>query len=646
MKAPLVLLARMCNNPVGKAEALAAASRTRAWPVQTTISLHLVLLFFAVFPARGDSPTFPVPVSVEVTSGETVEIELQTKPVRSRTKYLLRSTPAHGLLGDLRMTDEGIGLITYTANPDLQASTDEFTYTAQRYGGTVSVVEKISIKIVSKPPRLVFKSQVEFGDVEAGVRSQQKILVTNQGGLPYSGLVSVEAPWAISTESSKLTLQPGASADIEVDFLPMNASSYDAVITFEGQPGRVIKLSGVGHEVFNVSPSSLVLARSGGSLGIRSGVIAVSSLSSRPQVVSFLVPDFIAPIADLTLEPDSKCEILILADEKSPAGGEGPVSVVAGGRSQTLRVTARPLPATLQVDPPGPVHLFQSRRESSGVKTLTITNRGGSGTDVLISSPKPVRCEPLHFRLSVGESRQVSLSLDFAALDYDLRARLLLEYEGGRTELEISADAANNPNRAIAKQEIIQAVPNFQADPAVPQEPGLIITDIAQTENFVLVLWHDPTNKSRTYKLDSQRIVSQAMLVREEISKKLAAEKKSPEEMLEFQKRYDTAKRDDRVFSEWTPMSNVEIASLGNSDFQASFPLPQTARKITVRITPIEANGKASRARSVVRIPVDSSLQSKSNRWPIIFIVGVVLAGGGFFLLKKLHLIPKKSQSK
>jgi len=603
-----------------------------AFPVWILVCIGLL----ATGPSsRGQSPAFATSQSLKVFAGERVEIRLATLPIRNKTRFLIRSQPRHGKIGEIRPNPDGTALLTYTVGSDSQASDDAFTYAAQHFGGTVSAAEKVTIQILRHPAKLKSELVLDFGEVEVGATEKKTLRVRNSGGESYLGRASAGGQWSLLPACNQLTVEPGKSVDVEVSFLPPEPFSYDAMLTFENQPEAAVRLTGVGRAVFEIGPKAISLVKKGSSLGLRSGSFIVKNVSARSRKFCFEVPDFLFPIPDLKIPSGQTKEVAVRARENIPGAGAGHILASTDGKSKGISISSPALPALLLVKPAGPLTFDLSLNQQPLPVNLAIENSGGSPTTVRVISVSNIIAEPSTFQLPAGESRRVVISLKDAPPSSS-RSRLLLEYEGGRSEIDVLISGRprnlNTPNPAV-----VVAEPEFRKDRQLPQEPALVIKEVDQKNGFIILHWYDPVPDRKSYHIATQRIVSSAMLVRENLVKQLSADSESlrhPEKMLEYRKRYDEALKVSRVFSEWKPIKDVVITPLGGGMHQASFPIPPDSQRLTVKITPCDKNGKPAVARTVIKIPIDARLHKKPLHWSLVLGISLLAGIGLIFAIR------------
>lgn len=239
---------------------------------------------------------------VRVPAGGSVEIALGGRgSPRQSLQFLLRSAPAHGDLGEVRLTGRDTALVTYQhrADPNVgwAAGSDSFTYAVRAEGSAVSAAATVRIEIVEAAPRLIVSGVrgsdgrmigvgereneplrlLDFGAVTVGQVAQRDLTLQNVGGGIAAGRLEPPAPWEIEEVAApggaeKAThayrLAHGERQRVSLIFRPGVARRFEGTLRLGGSSAArgsvdetVVQLAGTGlPEPVPVSPSPVATA--------------------------------------------------------------------------------------------------------------------------------------------------------------------------------------------------------------------------------------------------------------------------------------------------------------------------------------------------------------------------------------------------
>ena len=137
---------------------------------------YLVLLtLFASAPLQAepkDPPLVPPPMAqpqtLSIFRGENIEVPLSAQGrAPSQLKFLIRSLPSKGRLGEIRVTGPKSAEVSYFHDETSEGS-DSFTFAVQAIDSPVSAAAPITISICEEPPTLSVVKSVDFGTMEVG----------------------------------------------------------------------------------------------------------------------------------------------------------------------------------------------------------------------------------------------------------------------------------------------------------------------------------------------------------------------------------------------------------------------------------------------------------------------------------------------
>ena len=557
------------------------------------------------------TPSFAKPVKAVVFTGGEIEIELRANaPIRG-TKYLIRSAPSMGDLGEIVLKDDGLASIVYRHHSGLGAGTDSFTYAVQTPGAAVSSRATVTVLVINRPPCIEAVSQVDFGSVPVGSSARSVVSLRNSGGEKYSGRLQLSSPWESGV--GWVEIPAGEAFDLPVDFLPDAARGFSGGLYLDGPGGLTMKLVGSGFFVLDVSPSFLKLEEKPD--GSRAGKLTVSNKTAQPVGVEFDCPAAIRPITPLTIPGGEQALVSVEADAGHKSGGRAILVVREKRVSMNVDLLIPPAPAQLVLDPASGVEFGAIAPGKSLSREVTVTNSGGTPTAIEITAPAWILADPVRLLVKPGE--QKAIRLDAAgARPGAFRDRIVFKSEKTLAELLVSA--------------MVEAVPPAPATAApTPGKPtinlsetrrqALRITEISQDKGTVILAWHDPNPDPRTYQLELLQITSEASLARQAaIAPDPGLDKFSAEEFaaerLKFTKIFEQASKNDQIVKNWVPIEKLEIHPASNTSFKATFPAPPHQQVVRVRISSILAGGSTSPVRTEIRIPL---AQQPRQQWPV-----------------------------
>ena len=99
-------------------------------------------------------PSFAENVSATVERGGKTVITLRARVAGRETRYLIRTPPAQGRLGEVRVSETGTATIEYFSSGEGKFFTDHFTYAVQNLGANMSARAEVQISIVESPPKI------------------------------------------------------------------------------------------------------------------------------------------------------------------------------------------------------------------------------------------------------------------------------------------------------------------------------------------------------------------------------------------------------------------------------------------------------------------------------------------------------------
>ena len=588
-----------------------------------------LMLFLAPLEAAKDkalpiTPSFAKPVKATVFTGSDVTIPLSANaPVRG-TKYLIRSLPRNGELGEIVPSEDGLATVTYRHNARLGVGTDSFTYAVQSPGAAVSSRATVAILVVNRPARIEAPAALDFGNAPVGSSSRRLVTFRNSGGETFSGRMQISSPW--ESELDRVEIPAGGSANIPITFSPDGIRAFSGTWFLEGTGGARINLTGSGFVVLDITPPFLSLQETKD--GRRSGKLTISNKTADPVELEFVGPSAIRAIAPLVIAGGGQAEVVIESADDRKFGGRFPLVVKEKRVSATVDLLIPPAPAHIDCEPTSEVVFGTIAPGKSVSREIKIANNGGSAAAVEISVPAWIRAEPSRALIKPNEERIIRLEA-IGNRPGTLRDRMVFKWDDHLSEIVVSIVVHTVSTPAAA--------PPTADRPDEPKHKSLHITRISQDKGFVTIGWQDPNPDPRTYRLESLQITSKASLARHNaISPDRASKKFSPEEFaaarLKFTKSFEEASKNDKVVKIWSPLEKAEIHEAGPAAFEATFPVSPDQQVLRIRLSSVLVDGSTSPVRSEIRIPLQ---QPPPRSWPvktILFSLAGLLAGA--FLLR------------
>lgn len=580
------------------------------------------------------TPSFAKPVQSVVFTGGEVEIALRANAPARGTRYLIRSSPSMGQLGEIVTTEDGLASIIYRHDSSRGVGTDTFTYAVQTPGAAVSSRATVTILVINRPPCVEAASVVDFGNVPVGSSKRSMVSLRNSGGEKYSGRLQLTFPW--DSEVRWVKIPAGKAFDLPVTFLPDAARGFSGDLYLEGPGGLTTKLTGAGFFILDVSPSFLKLEESPD--GRRAASLTVFNKTDAPVDVEFECPPAIRAISPLTIPAGEQSLVSVEADAEQKSGGRAVLSIKEKRVSMAVDLLIPPAPAQLLLDPASGVDFGTIAPGKSLSREVTMMNSGGTPAAVEISAPPWILVDPARTLVKPGEQKTIRLEAA-GARPGAFRDRIVFKSEKTICELVVSANVETvSVSQAPASPTPTPGKPTLNL--AETRRQALRITEISQDQGAVIVSWHDPNPDPRTYRLELLQITSEASIARlAAVAPDPGTEKFSAEEFAaerqKFMKIFELASKNDKVVKTWVPLEKLDLHESENRIFTAAFPAPPGQQAVRIRISPILSDGSISPVKTEIRIPLK---QPPARHWPVktILLSLAVLLAAAVLLRKKM----------
>ena len=285
---------------------------------------YLVLVALLAGPvlqaAPNEAPVLPPPMaqpqSLSMFRGRSVEIPLQAQGrTPGQLKFLIRSRPSKGRLGEIRVTGPKTAVVTY-AHDDESEGSDSFTFAVQAVDSPVSAPAAITITVSEEPPALSVVHSIDFGSVQVGETREEQITLRNSGGGMLEGRMDATPPWKILGTSP---IPPGPQSGNDrssSSALPTRNRTIPASSLFSHDTRSAVELSASAESPFEFEPSREIELASQEGETARSGNVLIRNRTSRDRTVEISVPPEIT-------SPDRIHRSRCRGDENCPANPAG-----------------------------------------------------------------------------------------------------------------------------------------------------------------------------------------------------------------------------------------------------------------------------------------------------------------------------------
>jgi hypothetical protein len=440
----------------------------RHWPYLVLIAL---LAGSAVQAAPNEPPLLPPPMAqpqnLSMFRGHSIEVPLRAQGrTPGRLRFLIRSRPSHGDLGEIRITGPKSGVVTYTHQGSGE-SADAFTFAVQAMDSPVSAAAPISITILEEPPALSVVHSVDFGSVLVGEASEQQVILRNTGGGMLTGRMDVSPPWAI-LGSNEYRLGRNQERKARLFFAPELEQQYSSKLTFSHDARSAVELSGSAISPFEFDPSREIELTSQDGSSKRSGAVVVRNRTTRDRIVDVSVPPEIASVDQITVPAGSEARIAFHTREAFLGALEGMVTLESEGFRKGIPVRVFALQPVLHVEPGNGLDFGQIEPRKRYTRRLRIRNDGGTAARLRATAPSDVLLipDPNTAVLQPGETRSFEVALEVSSSG-DYRSQIVFDAGAARP---IAVDIAG---RLLEQATEARKIPILTLSPALSEpEPG------------------------------------------------------------------------------------------------------------------------------------------------------------------------------
>lgn len=577
---------------------------------------NLLFLFSAQAqqPPPLNPPPLAQPVSVSVYSGRSVEIPLQASGrTPSQVRFIIRTKPRYGTLGEIRLTGRASAEVTYTRSDKDSLQPDSFRYAVQTVDSPVSAAADVLISVTEEAPRLRTLKPVDFGSVFIGDAVTQSITLKNEGGGTLVGKLESDEVFNLEP-GSDLSVAKGQEKKVNLRFQPQREGIFSGTLSFNTSPRGGVSLSGTALSPLKIEPSTEIsLSRDAPTS------VTLHNVSPTARKLSFSTPPGVQALSSVELAPGASTEMELTVSPDHLEAIQGSLRIEFPGFVKEIPLTVFAAPPLLRAFPAGGLDFGSMAIGDKKTLSLRLANLGGSDARIQAELPFGVLTEPSLSAsvLSPGEKRIYAISLE-ASQSGSVNRDLTIE-AAGAPSLKIPLKAVVPPPLSVvsgapspsasalaALPEPTPAQPSptpfFQLPP--PPNPGDLppINAIAirkATAHEIEISWPVPEGKIARYLVESRRLVPDG----------------------------DNPPR--QVWSIW---KDVAIRTEGK-EVTATFRDLPTNVAWFIRISFVDTQGKTSTPSRTFRIGTPPKPRSSLLYW----LGGFALLGIGVFAWKKIQ---------
>lgn len=359
-------------------------------------------------------PPMPQTQTISIFRGRSVEIPLRAVGrAPTQLKFLIRSQPRYGRLGEIRFTGRKTAVVTYYHDEKSTDMSDSFTFAVQAIDTAVSAPGTVNIAISEEPPALAVIHTLDFGRLWIGETHEEEIAIRNTGGGALSGRMIVSEPWRI-VGSPDYNLARQEEKKVRLLFAPASSGEFVARLLFSHDSRSSVALTGGAAAPLEFEPSQEIELVAAVGETVRAGTVKIRNLTPEERTVDLSVPEAIEAPEDIILAPKGETAVVLRTKPGFSEHLEDRVDTLSDGyqRSLPLRVVA--LPALLRAEPAKGLDFGSVTPRTASRKTLVLRNDGGSSARLRVDVPREVLIipDPNSQVLRPGEKRTFEVSLE------------------------------------------------------------------------------------------------------------------------------------------------------------------------------------------------------------------------------------------
>jgi hypothetical protein len=589
-------------------------------------------------------PPAPESVSVEVERGGTVLIPLRSANRGGyRLNFLIRSAPAKGAIKKVRRIDDISAELVYQHDSRNGLDADEFTYAVQGDGTAVSARGKITVRVRRPTSHLEYPRTVAMGSIPAGLPSIAEIVFSNSG--KADALLYLKAPPWATLESKEIRIPASSEARARLSVLPQGAGHLSGLVEIEGDTKGAVTFSAEGFPPIEVNPPSLKLeSASPGTLNVR-------NVSNRVLTLAIGAPAGIVPLGSVTVKPGEARRLDLSLAKSAPASAEDLVSIRAGEFVLRIPVAWSRSSARIIFEGEAPFDLGELRRDRPVQGNLILRNVGEVNASVRVTAKDSWIILPTQdaaIQIAPGETKTLVISGIADRIAGERRGSVAASWDSGTSEMPVKASVRMDTAEASPTQAVTEDGSGLSRQAQEDKRAAIDRDELARmvardrlkvisAETFpgkVHLKWRDPSPEPRTYRIEFRRPKPAGSVSRPVV----AAGTKSPaEELLVFQDSHSPleSENEGRVISVWREVSQAKIKQVAPQTIEAILTGLGKGSLLSLRIIPIEANGRPSPVHTLLSIPLKPPPPPWWSWWQVrALAVALLLVVAGWLILR------------
>jgi hypothetical protein len=450
-----------------------------------------------------DPPLVPPPMAqpqtVSILRGEHIDIALRAQGrAPSQLKFLIRSYPSKGRLGEIRLTGQKSAEVTYFHDGSGEGG-DGFTFAVQAIDSPVSAAAPVTISITEEPPELSVVKSVDFGTIEVGTTSEEEIALRNSGGGELEGEMEVSSPWRI-IGSKEYRLGRNQEDTVRIVCEPSEPEKYNGKLVFSHDARVTVDLTTKAISPFELSPAREIELITQEGETSRSAEVAIGNRTTRDRTLRITVPpELVAP--DQILVPAGGEQRIALETKAGFLGDlETTMTLESEGFKQSLPVRVFALPPRLHIEPREGLDFgeIEPRRRYRGF--IRVKNEGGTAARLQAKVPAEVLLvpDPSSAVLQPGETRVFDVALEVSSPG-SYRAEVTIAPSGAKSvTIPIVSNnlAPAGEVKKISTETLTSAVrenPSGEAEVASGTAPAVKEVRLLKAENRIFEFgWDKP----------------------------------------------------------------------------------------------------------------------------------------------------------
>lgn len=423
-----------------------------------------------------DPPLVPPPMAqpqaLSIFRGDNIEVPLRAQGrAPSQLKFLIRSNPSKGRLGEIRLTGPKSAEVTYFHDGTSEGS-DAFTFAVQAIDSPVSAAAPITISISEEPPTLSVVNSLDFGTMEVGTTREEEIILRNSGGGELKGEMEVPPPWRI-VGSKEYRLGRKQEASIQIICAPSEPEEYAEKLVFSHDARVAVDLTANAISPFELSPAGEIelASQEGGTL--RSAEVAVRNLTPRDRTLRITVPAELAAPDQMVIPAGGVQRITLQTKPAFLGPFETTMTLESEGFRQDLPVRVLALPASLHIEPREGLDFGEIEPRQRYRGFLRVKNEGGSAARLQTKAPSEVLLvpDPNSVVLQPGQTRVFEVAFEVSSLGSHRSAITIASSGATPVTIPVVGNAVIRAGQAkkISTEALSSAMqPNSSANEAEP----------------------------------------------------------------------------------------------------------------------------------------------------------------------------------